>query len=344
MTITLEQKQTLMENIAVLLQAGIPLPQALETMGEEAEHNEKVLLQVTSESIRKGNSLSTTWTQFPKAFDTISLHLIKAAEESGTLVQCFEYLAQHYKHRKELREKLISALVYPSLIAIICLVVIGVIFFVIIPRIEKVFAELRVEIPWGTQILIDTSRLLRNEPVATIGVMILLLLLVMLVIKTSHHYLLNILSKLPIISQTLRSVDLAYSTRTLGTLLHSGVPIGESMLLTADTVRLPMMKNVYLQAAENVAQGKPFTQTIKEHPHTFPHTYRVMLEAGEQSGSLEKACVHIADRADAQLDTTIKRATTLIEPLLLLIMGLIVAITMLSVLSPIYGLIGGISS
>jgi type II secretory pathway component PulF len=291
----------------------------------------------------QGKHLYVSFSAFPNAFDSVTVSLLKAAEEAGTLETTLNDLREHVEKEAEFVDKIRLALVYPVLISIVFLGVLLVILVVVVPKIATVFSRLRVDLPLPTRILISVSGLLLNHTLAFVGGLVVGIVGIYLLLKFNKQRVFNVLFSLPLVSHLVKTIDLTRFTRTLHLLLSSGIPIDNALLLCKDVVLRSSTSKVIIKSREMVLSGKKLADGLRTDPHVIPGIMLRLVEAGEKSGSLEKSMKDISVHLDYQVSNLLKTLTSVMEPVMLLLVGLSVGGMMLAIIAPIYGLIGQVN-
>ena len=285
-----------------------------------------------------------TFAKFPRVFDKVTVNIIKASEEAGTLDVTLKDLTVNIKREMEFNDKIKSALIYPSFILVVFMGVMTVILTVVVPKIATVFLRLKVELPLPTQIMIFLSNLLIAYPFQIIGGLLLLIFTFIYLYKRYTKFFINIFISFPLISKMAREIDLTRSTRSLYLLLNAGIPITTALELTEDVVVKRDVHNAIKHAKTVVFAGKKLSEGLRDNKHIIPPMMIKIIEAGERSGSLDKSLQEISDYLDYQVSNTLKTVTALVEPLLLVLIGLLVGGMMLAIIAPIYGVIGNLGA
>jgi type IV pilus assembly protein PilC len=338
-----KDKLNLMYNLATMLSAGIPILDAVSDLKDESAGNQKKVFTQLEADITQGGTISDSFAKFDRAFDSITINLIKSAEESGNLDSALKDITKNIKKTIEFNGKIKAALTYPVLVLVLFLGIMLVILTYVIPRIADVFSRLKVTLPLPTKILIATSEFfLSHIPHVVIGTAVLIGSLVALFI-TKRRELANAMFSLPLLSRLAREIDIARFSSSLGLLLESGIPIANALEFCEQVVLRKKVSRAITLAKDSVVNGKNLSEGFKATKNIFPVRMIRITEAGEKSGSLEKSMHDLAEQSESQVDGTLKTVTTMLEPLMLVFIGLLVGGIMLSIIAPIYQLIGSIS-
>lgn len=342
--LSLTEKLTIFTSLARMLAGGIPISQALDALLEDANNNQKRILDVLKADLAEGKNISESLEKFPKTFDPVITNLIRTAEKSGHLEKTLDEIVKTYSKESELKDKIKAAIAYPVFVIFTFLAIITLILLFVIPRITTVFLRLKQNLPLPTKILITISTQLReNTLIFLLGLAAVLAVLVFLFTK-KKSLLLEIASKLPLVSNIATEVDLTRMSSSIALMLSSSIPLTEALNLSKKSVSQKNTKAAIAFCQETVESGKKFSEGLKKYPKIIPPIMIRMVEAGEKSGSLQKSLEELASYFDTKVDSSLKTLTILLEPSLLVIIGILVGGIMLAVIAPIYGLISQISN
>ncbi|PIY69471.1 hypothetical protein COY90_00465 [Candidatus Roizmanbacteria bacterium CG_4_10_14_0_8_um_filter_39_9] len=342
--ISTSEKIELVMNLSTMISAGISILSAVDSLLEDAKGNQKIVLQALNDDINQGKHIYSAFARFPQIFDKVTINIVKAAEEAGTLDVVLKDIKNNIRKDMEFSDKIRSALMYPILIMIVFVGVLLMILIVVIPKISIVFLRLKVALPLPTKILIFASDLLVNQPIPLlIGAAIIVGSFIMLY-KNQRQVILQFFYSLPIISPLMRKIDLTRFTYNLYLLLNSGIPITSALELAQDVVLKKEVAVIIEQSRKMVLSGKNLSEGLKTGKGIIPNIMIKLIEAGERSGSLEKSLHEVSDFLEYEVASMLKTATALLEPVMLVVVGVLVGGMMMSIIAPIYGLISTVSS
>lgn len=340
----LPEKIIITKHLATMLKAGIPLEEAFFTLLEQNKNNKNLqkILQAILGNIQNGQNLEKSIAPFEYTFGSLYKNLIKVSEESGTLEENLGYLAQHLEKEQEVKIKVQSALLYPVVVLIATFGVGGAISFFVLPRLIELFASLDFELPITTKILLWFAILIRDQGLwlflALIGVSIIVTFAYQK-FRKFKQFAQTLLTKIPAIGTLVNYAQLEQFCRNLGMLIKNGVPVDLSLETTAQTLTNISFQNQSFILTEKIRTGKKISEIMTEQKATeFPILISRMIAVGEKTGNLDKTLLYLADYYAQEIDTQTKNITTLLEPILLLIVGLTVGFMAIAVISPIYGL------
>ncbi len=336
------QKIFFTQNLSIMIKTGFPLARALQTLAMQTTHKYfKEVITDMQHDIEAGISFSNALAKHPKVFSQLFTNMISAGEVSGKLDEVLINLTKQMKKDHALISKVRTAMMYPSVV-VIAMIGIGVIMMVtVIPQLTEIFKEAEAELPLPTKVLIMTSDIFTNQGVyLLIGAALLYYGFVRLKkTKKGKYYLHLLLLRSPIISKIIVKINLARFTRTLSSLLKTDIPIVQTLQIISRTLTNVHYKNAMLDASEKVKKGISIVKTLESNPKLFPPIITQMVNIGEESGTLDTIADEIADFYEDDVDQTMNGLQSIIEPILMLIIGAVVAVVALAVLMPMYGLV-----
>jgi type IV pilus assembly protein PilC len=331
---------------ATMIDAGLPLVQCLEILGRQQDKKifKDMLVQV-KESVESGSTFADALKKHPKAFDNLFVNLVAAGEVGGILDTILNRLAAYLEKAQKLKKKVKSAMTYPATIVGIALVVISVILMFVIPAFEKMFADFGSALPMPTQVVINISNFVQDYIVAIILAIIVLIFAFKKTYATQkgQDFIDDKVLKLPIFGILLRKVAVAKFTRTLGTMISSGVPILDGLEIVAKTAGNRTIEKAIYRVKQSISEGKTIAEPL-EKSGVFPPMVCQMIAVGEQSGSIDTMLNKIADFYDDEVDDAVGNLTAMMEPMLMLFLGTTVGGLVIAMYLPIFkiaGTVGG---
>jgi len=330
---------------STLISAGLPLEASLSTLSEQTE--DKRLRQVLSqvrEKVSEGGSLVNSLRDHKNVFSDIYISIIGAGEASGNLDVVLLRLADFLEKQASLRSKVRSAFVYPIFMFVIGSGVLAFMMTFVIPKITKIFEESQKALPYSTVILINTSNFITEYYYLIFIFLVGLTYIVLRYIKTDKgkEQKDRLSLKIPIFGKINRMVILARVTRTLGTLLSSGIPLLDALRIGGEVSGNQVYINSLQNVSENVKEGTSLARPL-EQSGVFPPMMTRMIAVGEQTGELEEMLNKVADSYDQQVETTLSALTSLLEPIMIVVMGGIVGFIVFAILLPIFDITSTIS-
>lgn len=329
------------ENLRVMLRAGISLAPALQTLSSEIDPKSFArVIQGVADRLERGESFGEALTRYPSVFPEIFVNMVKVGEVSGTLERSLEQLGGQMKKEATLKSKVRGALIYPAVV-LTATVVIGFLMMIfVVPQILSIFNEVQVELPLSTRILIAASGFVSKNAV---GVTIAALLAVGALIFWSRRpsgklFLHTIFLNFPIMGGIIRKVELARFTRTLSALIKTDVPVVEALRITSSILGNIHYRNAVAHAGEELKKGIAIAEALKKHPKLFPAMVTHITAVGEQSGAIDTLLDELATFYEADVEQILANLTQIIEPLLIVVLGIAVGWMAIAVISPIYKL------
>ncbi len=345
-TIRLSHSEKLLfaKYLGVLLRAGLAIDEALDILIQQSKGSLHVILTNLQTRIRNGDMLADGFDDYPYVFSPIFINLIRVGERSGTLQDTLEHLAQQMEKERNLKQKIRSAIAYPLIVLIGAIILsVGIVVF-ILPNILTVFLTLKVDLPVTTRLLIWVANLLVHDGEwIALGTFLLffswLFLRRMVVVQPIFH---GILLHFPVIGTIVRNTNLARVCRLMGTMLKSGMPINETIPVTVSVLRNIHYKNLFNSILDEVSRGRTISSVLVNYPKRFPPMALRMIRVGEETGTLPDMLLYLANFYEQEVDDMTRNLSTLLEPVLLITIGLLVGVLALSIVTPIYQLLGTI--
>jgi type IV pilus assembly protein PilC len=329
---------------ATMIDAGLPLVQCLDILGRQQDNKtfKKILVSV-KESVESGSTFAEALKKHPKAFDELYVNLVAAGEVGGILDTILNRLAAYIEKALKLKKKVKSAMTYPTTIIGIAVVVIAVILIFVIPSFEKMFADFGSTLPVPTQIVIDLSNFIQKYILLIIGAVVAFIAGFKRFYRTQkgRELIDDVALKLPIMGILIRKVAVAKFTRTLGTMMSSGVPILDGLDIVAKTAGNKTVEKAINRVKQSISEGKTIAEPL-EKSGVFPPMVCQMIAVGEQSGALDTMLNKIADFYDDEVDDAVGNLTAMMEPLLMLFLGTTVGGLVIAMYLPIFKLAGAV--
>jgi len=328
---------------SVMIDAGLPLVQCLEILaGQQENKTFESVLTTTRASVEGGSTLSAAMRQHDKVFDALYVNLVEAGEAGGILDTILQRLANYIEKNVKLKRAVKSALVYPVAVLLVAGGVITLLLWKVVPIFATLFLGLGVNLPLPTRIVIALSNFIGS----IFGLMILVFFVGLAVgVKLWHgtekgRFILDgMLLKLPLVGLLLRKIAVARFTRTLGTLISSGVPILEGLDITARTAGNAVIEKALSQVRKALEQGKNLADPLKE-TNVFPGMVTQMIGVGEQTGAMDAMLQKIADFYEEEVDAAVKDLLAALEPAMIVFLGVVVGGIVISMYLPLFSLIG----
>lgn len=336
-------KITFTGNLSIMIKAGVNLSDAIDILAADTDNNYfKRILNDIKFGIENGKPLSEGLKNYPKDFNPIFIAMIQSGEESGKLEESLSRLNSQLKKEFGLISKVKNALIYPTVLIGGVLVVWVLIVTFIIPKLVNLIAGANLKIPVTTKIVFFVAKVASWNPLITIGVVlgVIILLALLARLKSVKKLVAKILFKTPISSELMKNLELIRFCRTTGILLGSGIAIAKSLEIASANVTLPIYKKIILDAKEKIIKGVSLANAFRGTEKYFPSLLISVINVGEKTGELDKLLQSLADFYEEQADNTLKTLTSSMEPILLVIVGVLIGGMAVSIVMPIYQLIG----
>ncbi|HSG98652.1 MAG TPA: type II secretion system F family protein, partial [candidate division Zixibacteria bacterium] len=329
---------------STMIGAGLPMVQCLDILSAQAENKEfaKIIAQVKG-SVSGGTTLSEALARHPKIFDTLYTNMVEAGEIGGALDVVLNRLAQYREKADALTRKVKGAMVYPAVIVVVAVGVTFVMLTWIVPVFAQMFSGLGAELPEPTQIVMGISHFLQNNILYIFMGLVGFMVAFTFWVRTpkGRHIFDSFLLKLPVFGTLVRKSSVARFTRTLGTLLSSGVSIIEALEVTAKTAGNTVIARAINRAVLSIAEGETITGPLKESG-VFPPMVTQMISVGEKTGGLDEMLSKIADFYDEEVDAAVSALTSIIEPIIIVFMGVVIGGILVAMYLPMFDIIGKI--
>lgn len=344
LSISTSEKMGLVSNLNTMLSAGIPIMEVITSLLEDSKGNQKKILLAMKDDLSQGQHLYYTFSRYPRIFDNVTVSIIKAAEEAGTLDQALKDMKANILKDREFNDKVKGAMIYPAFIMGVFVMVLIVMLVVVVPKISTVFSRLNVPLPLPTKIMMYLSDLLMTKTLTVVSITAIIVGSFVYLFRRYKSFFINALTSLPLISQLARQIDLARFARSFYLLLESGIPITSALQLTADVVVKREIHDAIIHARAMVVAGKKLSEGLKENKKILPTIMIKIIEAGEKSGTLGNCMEEVSEFLDYEVSNTLKTLIATIEPIMLILVGVLVGGMMISILAPMYGLISQVGA
>lgn len=344
--VNISQKIIFTKHLAVMLKSGLTITEALDIVHDQAEGKLKKIIAIVKESVRSGSSLSSSLKKFPKVFSSVFVNSIYVGESSGTLDENLESVATSLTKDRDLMSKIKNAMFYPMIILFLAFGLGIVMSFLVLPRIMPLFEGLGLDLPVTTRMLIWFSKTIDahgKELIVTIFVS-LFFLSWLLKQKFTHpvtHYL---ILRIPIVGDISRNKNLALFCNTLGTLLKSGLNIDRALEITQNAAQNYYYQKSLEVVSSKTGKGMKMSDILQNYKKLYPTLATNMIKIGERSGRLEETLFYLGEHYEGEVDNSVKKFSTAIEPMLLIFIGLLVGGLAMSIITPIYQLTGNIEN
>ncbi|MCB0407364.1 MAG: type II secretion system inner membrane protein GspF [Bdellovibrionales bacterium] len=339
--VSVQDLSMMTRQLATLLRANIPLVDTLTAVAEQVEN--PMLSEVMSSvknDVNEGSSMYKSLTKYPKIFDTIYLSMVEAGEMSGTLDKILIRLAEFKEAQAKLNAKVKSAMIYPILMFFFTMILLGILFIFVIPKITAVFDSTpELTLPWYTIMVINFSGILVNYWYLIIGGIFLIVFLYRAWKGTPNGRAQydRLILKLPVVGKLARMIAVSRFTRTLSTLLTGGVPMLNSMSIVRNVVDNALLAQAIDNARDNISEGESIAGPLKKSGQ-FPPLVIHMINIGEKTGDLENMLTQVSDSYDFQVENAVDGLTSLLEPIMIIVMGCVIGIIVFAIMVPMFEL------
>jgi len=344
----LQELATFTQQLANLLQSGMPLTVALNSMSHlESKGIPPEVSKQLKQDVMEGRSLSDAMGRHPIIFSDMYVNMVRAGEQSGALVEVLRRVSDHYERFAEVQAKFVSAMIYPCIVA--CVGVAIIIFFMtfMLPRFTEMFKGFDITLPWPTRVLMGFGdSFSKGTTWLFIGLSAFVVAVLFLRFKstqTGRRKLDSWKMKAPVIGKVVRLNLFAQFARTLATLLHNGVPVLMALKITEQVVPNRIMKDAIARTREDVTDGKTLAQPLA-HSKVFPQLMIDLVKIGEETGDVPGALQNVAGAYENELTNALRIMTNLIEPVLIVLMAVVVGFLLLSLMLPMFKMISGINA
>jgi type IV pilus assembly protein PilC len=336
---------TFTRQLATLVDAGLPLLRGLRVLEkQERSGTLKSILGQLATSIEGGSTFSEALAQHPKVFNRLFVNMVKAGELGGVLEVVLKRLAEFSEKAQKIKGKVKAALFYPSAVLIVAIGIMILLMTFVVPKFKDVFGGMGITLPGFTVFVLAVSDIIRNNILGTMGALAVVVVLFLLFIKTKFGRRIWDKTKLvmPPMGQVVSKVAISRFTRTLGTLVSSGVPILQALTIVRETAGNVIIANAVQKVHESVKEGETITAPL-EASRVFPPMVVSMVDVGEQTGALPEMLLKIADNYDEEVDNAVAAMTSLLEPIMIVFLAVIVGSIVIAMFLPLIAMISNLS-
>lgn len=344
-SVKLSEKIMFTKNLAGMLRAGLPLSRALDVLDKQTSNDYfKEIIHTLLDTIDKGGTFSEGLTKYPGVFSALFVSMVKAGEESGSMPNALLEIGVNLEKTYALNRKIKSAMMYPMII-VGAIFIIGILMFLyVVPTLTKTFKDLGTELPTSTKIVVGISDLISNHIILLLlGIIVITVGMIFAFKMPKTKRMIDFVSiKIPVVGTLLKEVNSARTTRTLSSLLTSGVSIGRAISITKEVLQNSYYKQVLTEVEKAIEKGEPMSGVFKKHISLYPVMVGEMMEVGEETGKLSTMLFDIATFYESEVDAKTKDLSTIIEPVLMIFIGGAVGFFAVSMLSPMYSIMDNI--
>ena len=326
--------------LATMITSGLPLVQSLEALSQQLDDgNLRAIVKAIKQKIEEGVRFADALKDYPKCFDDLYVNLVLAGEEGGTLDAVLIRISTYIEKTEKLKKKVKSALIYPASIVTVAIAVVMILLLFVIPVFEGMFSSFGRALPAPTQMVIDFSKIVKS----TVHFMFAGVIVGVFLLRRYHktemgaRQLDALILRIPVLGLLLKKASMARVTRTLSTLLSSGVSILESLVIVAKTAGNKVIEEALITARTHISQGRSISEPLKESG-VFPPMVVQMIQVGESTGALDSMLNKIADFYEEDVDNTVANLTALLEPALMVFLGIVLGGLIIAMYLPIFQL------
>lgn len=336
--ISLKDKVMLTRQLATMINAGLPIAQSLRTLEAQTQKtNIKKMVEQVLSDVEGGSQLSVALSRFPEVFKQLELTLIASGETSGTLDKSLLRVAEQLEKQQSLMRKVRGALVYPIFIVLVVVAVAVIMIIYVVPQMEELYTSFSATLPWLTRAMISLSKILTKFGVfVVLGAVAGTIAGILAIRKPAGR---RVWDKFKMtvygISDLLKKMYMARFARTLSGLVSSGVPLLDSLSIVSKAVGNVIYEGLVLECSEKVKSGMALSEAIKEKPQ-FPGVVSEMISVGEKTGELDGMLSNLADYYEEEVDTAVKAISSLIEPIIIVVLAIFIGFMLVAIMLPIY--------
>lgn len=327
--------------LSTLIDAGLPLVRSLGVLRNQMKPGAlRDILGTVAQDVEGGSTFSEALAKHPKVFSKLFINMVRAGEVGGVLDTVLQRLAEFAEKNAALRRKIKGAMVYPVVVIFVIMAVLAVIFRFVIPTFTQMFSEMEKELPGATTLLIGISEFLKTKRALLIPVVIMAVAILFKAIKKTRkggYAIDKVKTKLPVIGQLVQKMVVARFSRTLGTLIASGVPILQALAITKETAGNEVVARAVANVHDSIREGESIAGPL-EQSGAFPPLVSNMIDVGEETGNLDQMLMKVADTYDDEVDVAVAGLTSILEPVLIIFMGLIVGFIVIALFIPLIGM------
>ena len=343
--VSLTEKLFFTRNLEIMIRTGVPLPRAFEILASQTRSGKfkRALLQI-SQSIIKGESLSEALGTFEEIFPSLYQETVKVGEETGKVEDALRILTTQMEREHSLKSRVKTAMVYPAIVLCMTLVI-GIFMMVfVIPKLKAAFEELNIELPFTTRLVLNSADFLtKNWPLALLmGGGLIFIGFSVLKSKKGGKFKSKVTLKIPILSKIVRETNSALALRTLSSLLAAGVPTVRGLKVASGVLTNFYFRKSFLEAAKVVEKGERLSQALKPYQDLYSPMVLQMMEVGEETGETSRVLEELADFYEEEVKNALQKLSSIIEPILIIIIGGIVGFFAVSMFQPMFSIMQGL--
>ena len=341
-----QEQSVFAKRLAMILKAGIPILEGLhmvksQTKGTSSSYIYRELIS----HVESGQPLSSGLGKFNRIFGDFAINIVRVGETSGTLHENLNHLAEELKKKEVLKKKIVGALVYPAVVMVATFGISGILTVYIFPKIAPIFQSFKTQLPLSTRMLIAISTFLLNDGLWLLLGIVGAAILYAFLLKTRRFHLVmdHILLRLPLFGKMSKYFNCANIARTLSLLLKSDLGVVSALQIVAESTQNRAYRLAMEEVMHGVGKGQRISLKMMAYPHLFPPLMTQMVTVGEQTGNLTGSLMYLSEMYEEEIADLTKNMTTMLEPALMIVMGVVVGFIAISIITPIYGITSSIS-
>jgi len=333
-------------HLAIMIKSGVSMTEALDILVDQSNNPKlKKILKDVHGSVLSGHTLSSSLGKHKKVFSELFINMVKIGETSGTLAETLDYLAQEMEKSYEMKKKIKAASIYPSIVLVMTIGLAFVLVYFILPKMMKLFETLTVELPTSTKLLIAIANAAQNHGLLILGIITIVVVAMSYLLRQEYikKYSHKLILMTPVFGHISQQLNLANFNRTLGTLLKSGVQVTEALNITSGILNNRVYRAEVLRISDEVTRGLSLSEALSAKSNKlFPKMSTRLLQVGEKTGELENSLIYLGDFYGKEVDNITKNLSNVLEPMLLIFMGLMVGFVAIAIIQPVYQISGGL--
>jgi type IV pilus assembly protein PilC len=337
--VPLVEKMIFSKNLAVMIGAGLSLTRSLEALSEQTKNKSfsKTITKI-NDDVKKGQSFADALAKHPKIFSDLFVNMVRVGETAGNMEEILKVLAGQMEKDHDLISRVRNAMIYPAVILVVMLGIGIAMMIAVVPKLTAIFSEMNVDLPFTTKIVIALSNFLSNNLIVSLLILAAIPIGVRLALQTTSgkKYLGIVLLKLPVFGNIVKKMNSARLARTLGSLIEGGVPIVKGLQIVSGTLSNYSFRQSLINSATVVQKGQSLSQALKSYNNLYPSMVNQMIQVGEETGTLGDILIKMAGFYEEEVTGITKNLSSIIEPLLMVIIGAAVGFFAISMIQPMY--------
>lgn len=340
-SVSLLEKLTFVNNLAVTIRAGLPISRALGILEKQMPNPYfRHVIGTLAHNVETGQTLSSSMAVYPRVFSTLMISMVKVGESTGELDKTLEYLGTQISRDYNLLRRTKGALIYPAVVFFALLIIGYLMFTFVLPKLTATFKEFQTDLPFLTTLIVKVVDLVSHYSLLIAGLIVISIFSFFSWKRTPGGKIVThrVILFLPVIGKLVKKINLARFTIVLSSLMHSGMSIVEALKTTSETVSNIYYQRAIADASEKVKVGVDLVAVLEKHPELFASMVTQMVQVGEETGTMEKVLNEVANFYEAEVDDTVKNLSSIIEPILVIVIGAVVGVLAVGLILPIYSI------